>query len=155
MSSEVWIMNDCQTWQEKIIMLSVVIWKLPNCRRVGLENVVALYRLRGPMIGSETNWRLCLTESQQSERWDALQRKYWVDWKKCFDFSLFIGERGVKFFYKAEYCDTPQSKERRNGEYKVCLNDRALRLLDHCVTWKSGCFPAPERGDFSKNSGIP
>ena len=40
-------------------------------------------------------------------------------------------ERGVKFFYKAEYCGTPQSKERRNGEYKVCLNIRALRLLDH------------------------
>jgi len=38
--------------------------------------------------------------------------------------------RGVKLFYKAEYCGTPQSKERRNGEYKVCLNERALRLLD-------------------------
>jgi len=38
---------------------------------------------------------------------------------------------GVKLFYKAEYCDTPQSKERRNGEYKACLNERALRLLDH------------------------
>jgi len=24
----------------------------------------------------------------------------------------------------------------------------------HNVTWKSGCFQAPERGDFSKNSGI-
>ena len=24
----------------------------------------------------------------------------------------------------------------------------------HNVTWKSGCFPAPERGDCSKNSGI-
>ena len=43
-------------------------------------------------------------------------------------------ERGVKLFYKAEYCGTPQSKERRNGEYKVCLNDRALRLLDHDVS---------------------
>jgi hypothetical protein len=31
----------------------------------------------------------------------------------------------------AEYCDTPQSKERSNGEYKVCLNESAiLRLLD-------------------------
>ncbi len=41
-------------------------------------------------------------------------------------------ERGVKLFYKAEYCGTPQSKERRNREYKVCLNERAiLRLLDH------------------------
>jgi len=31
----------------------------------------------------------------------------------------------------AEYCDTPQSKERRNREYKVCLNESAiLRLLD-------------------------
>ncbi len=47
-------------------------------------------------------------------------------------------ERGVKFFYKAEYCGTPQSKERRNGEYKVCLNERALRLLDHDVTLKLG-----------------
>jgi len=42
--------------------------------------------------------------------------------------------RGVKLFYKAEYCGTPQSKERRNGEYKVCLNNRALRLLDQDVT---------------------
>ena len=62
--------------------------------------------------------------------------------------------RGVKFFYKAEYCGTPQSKERRNGEYKVCLNDRALRLLDQDVTWKSGCFLAYEKGDISKDSGI-
>ena len=31
----------------------------------------------------------------------------------------------------AEYCDTPQSKERSNREYKVCLNERTiLRLLD-------------------------
>jgi len=31
----------------------------------------------------------------------------------------------------AEYCDTPQSKERRNWENKACLNERAiLRLLD-------------------------
>jgi len=47
------------------------------------------------MIGSKTNWRLCLTESQQSKRWDALKRKIWVDGKICFDFSLFIGVRGV------------------------------------------------------------
>ncbi len=42
--------------------------------------------------------------------------------------------RGVKFFYKAEYCDTLQSKEKRNREHKACLNERALRLLDHNVT---------------------
>ncbi len=24
----------------------------------------------------------------------------------------------------------------------------------HNVTWKSACFPAPERGDFSKNSDV-
>jgi len=36
------------------------------------------------------------------------------------------------FFYMAEYCDTLQSKEKRNREYKACLNERAiLRLLDH------------------------
>ncbi len=40
----------------------------------------------------------------------------------------------LTFFRMAEYCDTPQSKERRNWEYKVCLNERAiLRLLDHDV----------------------
>ena len=42
--------------------------------------------------------------------------------------------RGVKLFYKAEYCDTLQSKEKRNWEHKACLNDRALRLLDHDVS---------------------
>jgi hypothetical protein len=53
------------------------------------------------------------------------------------------------FFHMAEYCDTPQSKERRNREYKACLNERAiLRLLDQDVTWKSGCFPAFERGEL-------
>jgi hypothetical protein len=62
------------------------------------------------------------------------KEKFWVDEKICFDFSLFIGVRDVKFFYKAEYCGTPQSKEGRNGEYKVCLNNRALRLLDQTVT---------------------
>ncbi len=57
------------------------------------------------------------------------------------------------FFHMAEYCDTLQSKEKRNWENKVCLNERAiLRLLDHDVTWKSGCFAASERGGFSKNS---
>ena len=30
---------------------------------------------------------------------------------------------------------------------KVCLNDRALRLLDQTVTWKSGCFSAHEKGN--------
>jgi hypothetical protein len=31
----------------------------------------------------------------------------------------------------AEYCGTPQSKERRNREYKACPNERAIvRLLD-------------------------
>jgi hypothetical protein len=51
-------------------------------------------------------------------------------------------ERGVKLFYRAEYCDTLQSKEKRNRENKACLNDRALRLLDHNVTWKLECLPA-------------
>jgi hypothetical protein len=36
-------------------------------------------------------------------------------------------ERGVKFFYKAEYCGTPQSKERRNGEYRRPGNGYLLR----------------------------
>jgi hypothetical protein len=62
--------------------------------------------------------------------------------------------RGVKLFYMAEYCGTRQSKEGRNREYKACLNDRALRLLDHAVTRKSECFLAFERGDFPKNYGI-
>ena len=59
------------------------------------------------------------------------------------------------FFHMAEYCDTLQSKEKRHRENKVCLNERAiLRLLDQEVTWKSGCFLVPERGDFLKNSNI-
>jgi len=42
--------------------------------------------------------------------------------------------RGVKLFYMAEYCGTPQSKERRNGEYKASLNEGALRLLDQILS---------------------
>jgi hypothetical protein len=60
--------------------------------------------------------------------------------------------RGVKLFYKAEYCGTPQSKERRYGEYKVCLNNRALRLLDHTIAMCFLAFFAYERSDF--NSAI-
>jgi len=51
-------------------------------------------------------------------------------------------ERGVKLFYMAEYCDTPQSKEKRNREHKACLNDRALRLLDHEFIEKHWPFSA-------------
>jgi hypothetical protein len=59
------------------------------------------------------------------------------------------------FFHMAEYCDTLQSKEERNGKHKACLNERAiLRLLDHHVTLKSGYFPVPEGGDLSKNYDI-
>jgi len=39
------------------------------------------------------------------------------------------------FLQIAEWRDTPESKDRRNGEYKACLHERAiLRLLDHVVT---------------------
>jgi hypothetical protein len=37
----------------------------------------------------------------------------------------------LKLSYIAEYCDTPQSKDRSNREYKLYLDERAiLRLLD-------------------------
>ncbi len=36
-------------------------------------------------------------------------------------------ERGVKLFYKAEYCGTPQSKEGRNREYRGPGNGYLLR----------------------------
>ena len=53
------------------------------------------------------------------------------------------------FFHMVEYCDTPQSKERRNWEHKVCLNERAiLRLLDQDVPWSWRRFSAREKGDF-------
>jgi hypothetical protein len=57
-------------------------------------------------------------------------------------------ERGVKFFYKAEYCDTLQSKEKRNREYKACLNDRALRLLDQDVI-------VPQQAALEMGVGLP
>ncbi len=34
--------------------------------------------------------------------------------------------------HMAEYCDTPESKDRSNREYKACLREGAIpRLLDH------------------------
>jgi hypothetical protein len=57
-------------------------------------------------------------------------------------------ERGVKLFYMAEYCDTLQSKEKRNWEHKACLNDRALRLLDQDVPLSLWLFSAPEKIPF-------
>ena len=37
--------------------------------------------------------------------------------------------------HMAEYCDTPESKDRRNREYKACLRKGAIpRLLDHDIT---------------------
>ena len=57
------------------------------------------------------------------------------------------------FFHMAEYCDTLQSKEKRNREHKACLNERAiLCLLDHNVTWSWQCFPAHEEGDLGYSS---
>jgi len=39
--------------------------------------------------------------------------------------------RGVDALSMAEYCDTPQSKEGSNREYKECLSIRAIvHLLD-------------------------
>jgi len=39
--------------------------------------------------------------------------------------------RGVDALCMVEYCDTPQSKEGSNREYKVCLSIRAIvHLLD-------------------------
>ena len=44
-------------------------------------------------------------------------------------------------FHMAESCDTPESKDRRNREYKACLREGAIpRLLDHGVTSNSGTF---------------
>jgi hypothetical protein len=38
-------------------------------------------------------------------------------------------------FHMAEYCDTPESKDRSTREYKACLRERAIpRLLDQDVT---------------------
>ncbi len=46
----------------------------------------------------------------------------------------------------AEYCDTPQSKERSNREYKVCLRKRSiLRLLDQGFREKLWHFDAHEK----------
>jgi len=69
--------------------------------------------------------------------------------------------RGVKLFYKAEYCGTLQSKERSNREYKVCLNERALRLLDQfskgqndvksILTTVYGDFSGPRRRENKAN----
>jgi hypothetical protein len=53
------------------------------------------------------------------------------------------------FLHMAEYCDTPQSKERRNREYKACLNERAiLRLLDHDLSRNSDLLQVKECGPF-------
>jgi len=46
-------------------------------------------------------------------------------------------------------------EEKRNREYEACLNERAiLRLLDHKVTPKSGCFSALGRDGFLNTSAI-
>ena len=54
--------------------------------------------------------------------------------------------RGVKLFNIAEYCDTLQSKEKRNWEHKACLNNRALRLLDHEFIDEFWLFTTRENG---------
>jgi len=53
-----------------------------------------------------------------------------------------ISVRGVEAFYMAEYCDTPQSKEKSNREYKSCLSARnILRLLDHGFSISTQTIP--------------
>jgi len=59
------------------------------------------------------------------------------------------------FFRMAEYCDTLQSKEKRNREHKVCINERAiLRLLDQEFGRKKWHFPARGKGAFSATNGL-
>ena len=86
------------------------------------------YSWQGP-----SEWHGCCAYTLSSEEWVLLKSRMREICKSG-------SERGVKFFYMAEYCDTLQSKEKRNREYKVCLNDRALRLLDHNVTVKRSVF---------------
>jgi len=53
------------------------------------------------------------------------------------------------FFHMAEYCDTLQSKEKRNREYKACLNERAiLHLLDHGFIEELWHFATHGKGDI-------
>ena len=58
-------------------------------------------------------------------------------------------------FHMAEYCDTPQSKEKRNREYKACLNERAiLRLLDHAESRNSDVFVGQAMGLFGGDTSL-
>jgi hypothetical protein len=55
----------------------------------------------------------------------------------------------LTFFHMAEYCDTPQSKERSNREHEACLKERAiLRLLDHGISRKFDAFVDQKMGPF-------
>ncbi len=106
---------------------SMRIWSIIHCLNLVLFTICIHCRLT-----RELYWRAVCGKSASTVPWGALM-----------------------FFHMAEYCDTPQSKERRNREYKACLNERAiLRLLDQDVTWKSGCFPAFERGDLTTSQSV-
>ncbi len=49
-----------------------------------------------------------------------------------------------------EYCDTPQSKERRNREHKVCLNVGAILCLLNNLEQNAQRPPAKIAGELSK-----
>jgi hypothetical protein len=38
-----------------------------------------------------------------------------------------------------EYCDTPQSKEKRNWERKACLNEKITVCLIYMINTKENC----------------
>ena len=53
-------------------------------------------------------------------------------------------------FHMAEYCDTPQSKERRNREYEACLNERTIiRLLYRAVSRNYDVLQVKKFGPFA------
>ena len=57
--------------------------------------------------------------------------------------------RGVDALCMAECCDTPQSKEGSNREYKVCLSIRAIvHLLDSGLELMEWMLSALEVGEF-------
>ena len=72
------------------------------------------------IIGHNGLWLYTMIESQrQSERWDALQRKSWVDREKCFDFSLFIGVRGIEVPHMVKYCGTLETERQEKQRKQI------------------------------------
>ena len=124
-------------------VLSAKIYYAPGDRRVRSESVTAFDRLRGLMVGlRRTRGSAWSNHSGRANDGMPFKEKVGLTEKKCFDFSLFIGVRGIEVPYIVKYCGTleteRQEKQRKQIKPKwrnYIMSTRLKYIIPLGKTW--------------------